>query len=691
MQEFIIKLWKVCCDNKEIVLTTAIAVIGDICFHWHNILIDAVKSKLLKKESSKSNYSLYKEGIERQRQKILQESLYIWENSEYENTKELYKKMYIRKVPIKSLGSKKRKIFFLRKNKGIAILGKAGVGKSTFLRYLFLKHTNVFFMFINRIRNRRYYFYKINEFIKDIKQMDYLENDSKNAKKKFILLDGLDEINDSNYVKMTQIIKQIYELNYTILLSCRKDVYEIIKRIEPEIFSLINYHCEIEDWSLELSKSYVEKYAKLHPDSNIENLIRPYFDNSNYKDFLKTPLELSLLIYILEKSDNLSSNENLLVNRADLYNKFLQNWIQREIIRRGDNELGKELDLKMVETLWSIIAFQIIKCSNKRWINTSNSEIKKYIQNDSRLKKYIEGMVKTEYKNNRKCILGFSHMRIMEYLVANYFCLQLEKFDEQIIETIMFEYTHPITSFIQERFYLLTHEHIKENFLNLVTILLYTAPYKTETTLLQYRKAINNNLKRKIQNLSEEELRTIKNQIIYFVSRIPNIDNNLLSTGNEVIKVIYEKEQDKYNKRSAAIGATILGNNEIEMQYAHELLEDSESNLRDRSFTMVYYQDVKDKSPFDYIDDETSQWDNSRNSRLERLSSNSEKSLRLRTFDLITIYNFTQSRLNSFIPSQDELEIVRNCETNKTQFCDEKKELLERVKEDLIQLWEGLM
>ena len=691
MQEFIIKLWKVCCDNKEIVLTTVIAVIGDICFHWHNILIDAVKSKLLKMETSKSNYSLYKEGVERQRQKILQESLYIWENSEYENTKELYKKMYIRKVPIKSLGSKKRKKFFLRKNKGIAILGKAGVGKSTFLRYLFLKHTNVFFMFINRIRNRRYYFYKINEFIKDVKQMEYLENDSKNAKKKFILLDGLDEINDSNYVKMTQIIKQIYELNYTILLSCRKDVYEIIKRIEPEIFSLINYHCEIKDWSLELSKSYVEKYAKLHPDSNIENLIMPYFENLKYKDFFKTPLELSLLIYILEKSDDLSSNENLLINRADLYNKFLQNWIQREIIRRGDNELGKELDLKMVETLWSIIAFQLIKCSNKRWINTSNSEIKRYIQNDSRLKKYIDGMVKTEYKDNRKCILGFSHMRIMEYLVANYFCLQLEKFDEQIIETIMFEYTHPITSFIQERFCLLTHEQLKDYFFNLVTILLYTAPYKTETALLQYRQAINNNLKRKIQNLSHEELRTIKNQIIYFVSRIPNIDNNLLSIGNEVIKVIYEKEQDKYNKRSAAIGATILGINEIEMQYAHELLEDLESNLRDRSFTMVYYQDVKDKNPFEYIDDETSQWDNSRNSRLERLSSNNEKSLRLRTFDLITIYNFTRSRLDSFIPTQEELEIVRNCETNKALFCDEKKELLGRVKEDLIQLWESLM
>ncbi|MCI8669728.1 MAG: hypothetical protein HFI34_09450 [Lachnospiraceae bacterium] len=106
---------------------------------------------------------------------------------------------------------------------------------------------------------------------------------------------------------------------------------------------------------------------------------------------------------------------------------------------------------------------------------------------------------------------------------------------------------------------------------------------------------------------------------------------------------------------------------------------------------MVYYQDVKDKNPFVYIDDEISQWDNSRNSRLERLSSNSEKSLRLRTFDLITIYNFTQSRLNSFSPTQDELEIIRNCETDKTLFSNEKKELLEKVKEDLIQLWEDLM
>jgi len=691
LPEWIIKLWKLCCDNKELVLSTAVAVIGDICFNWYNILINTIKSKLLKKESDKSNYSLYKESIERQRQKILQESLYIWENNEYKNTKELYNKMYIKKILIKSLGNENRRIFFMRKNRSIVILGKAGVGKSTFLRYLFLKHTNIFFMIIDRIRNRRYYFYKINEFIKDIKKLEYIENNNKNTKEKFILLDGLDEINYADYENITHLIKKIHELNYTVLLSCRKDVYEIIKLMEPEIFSLVNYHCEIEDWTIDLSKQYVEKYVKLHPNSNIKNLIMPYFKNLNYKDFFETPLELSLLIYILEKSENLPLNKNILANRADLYNKFLQNWVQREITRRGDNKIEQGLDANMIVTLWSIIAFQLVKFSNRKLINIDNFEIKKYIQKDQRLKNYIDGIVKTEYRNSRKYILGFSHMRITEYLVANHFCLQLEKFDEQIIETIMFEYTHPVTSFIQERFCLLDHNELEKKFFNLVTILLCTDPYRTGTTLLQYRQPINNNLRRKIRNLSEEKIRTIKNQIIYFISRISNIDNNLLSIGNEVIKEIYEKEQDKYNKRSAAIGATILGNSEIEMQYAHKLLEDEESNLRDRSFTLVYYQDVKDKNPFVYIDDGISRWDNSRNIRLGRLSSNSEKSLRLRTFDLITIYNFTLSRLNSFTPTQNELEIVRNCETNIVSYCDEKKALLGKVKEDLIQLWEDLM
>lgn len=59
-----------------------------------------------------------------------------------------------------------------------------------------------------------------------------------------------------------------------------------------------------------------------------------------------------------------------------------------------------------------------------------------------------------------------------------------------------------------------------------------------------------------------------------------------------MIEEIYNKGIDPYNKQSAAIGAAILGNTDIELKYVQYLLDDEEANLRDRSFTMVYYQDV---------------------------------------------------------------------------------------------------
>lgn len=95
------------------------------------------------------------------------------------------------------------------------------------------------------------------------------------------------------------------------------------------------------------------------------------------------------MIYILEKGESLSLNENMLVNRADLYSRFLQNWIQREILRRGDNKIEQELDVNTVITLWSVISFELVKNSNRKLIDTNNFEIKKCIQIDRRLKNIL--------------------------------------------------------------------------------------------------------------------------------------------------------------------------------------------------------------------------------------------------------------------------------------------------------------
>lgn len=676
-------------ENKEYTLPSTLAFVADLYFKWHAIVFDIVKNRFFKRDLKKSNYSLYKEGLQRQRQQILQEPLYIWGYDDYENTTKLYEKCYIKKVPIMNLGNEKKQNFLVRKNRGVAILGKAGAGKSTYLRHLFLSYTGPRYAIINIILNRRYYFYKVSDFVINPDILEYLENDRKNARGKFLFLDSLDEINNIDYKRIIQIIERIFSYNYTIMLSCRKDIYEIIKGVEPRIFTLIRYHFEIGDWTLMQSNQYIMKYAESHPGSDIINLIKPYQENVEYEDFFKTPLELSLLVYILEKGR--LAEGNTILNRFDLYDKFMHIWLRREIIRKNDNEIDNELELEEILNLYSTIAFLLVKKSNDKLLKINAPEIKYHIQNNSRLKKYIEGIIKVDTRNSRKCIVGFIHERITEFLVANYFYLHVSQLDSHSIEAMLWEYKYSVTSFIQEKFHLLCHEDLERNFMNLTSILLNTDPYKKKSVLSQYKQPISVKLRKCISNLSSEETRTIKNQIIYFISRIPNIDSNLLTAGNQVIKEMYEKEQDDYNRRSAAIGATILGNSEIELRYARELLDNEESNLRDRSFTMVYYQDVKGKNPFTYIDDGINDWENSRKSRLERLSDNSEKSLRLRTFDLITIFNFTKSRINTFIPDEGDLDIIRNCEVNISSYSDEKKELLNQVKQGLIQIWEYLI
>lgn len=678
------------CDNIQYTLPSTLAFIGDYFFKWHTIIIDFLKNRLLKRDSKKSNYTLYKEGLNRQRQMILQESLYIWDRHEYDTTKEIYRNCYVKKIPIVILGNEKKKKFFVRKNKGVAILGKAGVGKSTYLRYLFLQHTNFFYSVINAFLNRRYYFYKISDLISNSSILQYLENDKKNSRSKFIFLDGLDEIEDSQYKKIMEIIEIIFNYNYTIMISCRKDVYEKIKYTAPQIFNLVRYHIEIGEWTPMQSNEYILKYSKFHPNSDILNLIRPYQENDEFAIFFKTPLEISLLVYILEQMKH-GRNEEISANKFDLYEKFLRIWTEREMIRKGDNQIDNEFNVDNILDFWSTIAFYLIRKSNTKLLYTSSREMKAYFQKNIKLKKYLDGIVKSEYINGRKCIIGFIHEQIMEFLVAYYFCYHIFMCDEKCIDAVLWEYKYSVTSFIQEKFRMLNYEDLKEVFINLISILLHTDLYKRKFALSKYKRTLCLNLRKQISNLSKEQTRIMKNQIIYFISRIPNINNRFFVLGNQIIQEVYKTERDQYNKRSAAIGATILGNSEIELTYANELLHDEESNLRDRSFTMVYYQDIIGEDPFTYTDDGVSKWDNSRRSRLERLKDTSEKSVRLRTFDLITIFNFTRSRVNSFIPTQEEFDIIANCEVNISSYPDEKKELLNSVKAELIQLWGDLM
>lgn len=676
--------------NRTYTIPATLGFLCDLYFKWHSILIDIIKYYFSKNDTKKSNYILYKEGLRQQRQQILNEPFYIWGYNNYENSEELYKECYVKNISIKNLGKKhkKNRVFF-KKKCGIAILGKAGVGKSTYLRHAFLKSTNKAHHVINILFNRRFYFYVAKDMIKRPEIKTYLQNDRRNAKSKFIFIDGLDEVSENDFEKIAVLANEIYNMGYTLIISCRKDIYEYMRLSDLSIFSIINIHLEIGEWSMKQSKEYISKYTKLYSESNIDQLIQSYLENPQYATFFQTPLELSMLIYILEQSIDSADKKNIVINRYDLYNKFLHIWIQREVIRKESAHIKQDANIDDIMDLWTSIAFMLTK--NNRILYTNDIRLKNGVQKNSKLLKYMVGMVKLDNKNNRNCIVGFNHETIKEFLVARFFFNSIGACSENMIDAILWEYNYSVTSFIQENLFLLDHETRVLYFNNLVGILANTNPYKKSKKFAKYRPLLNGKMKNMINRMSLANQQTLKNQIIYFAARIPDIDQKLVAEGNDVIEEVYLYDDNVFNRRSAAIGATILGNTKVELLYAQELLNDYNSNLRDRSFTMVYYQDVKEVSPFEYIDDGIHSWDNSRKSRINRLKTDTSKNIRMRTFDLITIYNFTVSRNGTFIPSEEELETVKNCNINLSVYTDEKKALLNIVKNNIISEWERAM
>ena len=688
MQLFnIIVKWYI--DNRQYTIPATLAFLCDLYFKWHAILIDIIKYRFSKNGTKKSNYILYKEGLRQQRQQILNEPFYIWGYSSYENSEEVYKECYVKNISIKNLGAKHKKNRMIFKRKcGIAILGKAGVGKSTYLRYVFLKNTNSVHHLINVLLNRRFYFYIAKDMIKHSEIRTYLQNDKRNAKSKYVFVDGLDEVNENDFEKIAVLVNEIYNMGYTLIISCRKDIYEYIRLFGSSVFSIINIHLEINEWSEMQSKEYISRYVSSHSESNIEQVIQKYLDDPQYSIFFQTPLELSMLIYILERSIDSTHREDSIINRYDLYDKFLHIWIQREVICKESAQASQNTSIDDVMDLWASIAFMLIK--NNRILYTNDARLKSDIQKNSKLLKYMVGMVKLDNKNNRNCIVGFNHETIKEFLVARFFFNSIGTCSENMLDAILWEYNYSVTSFIQENLCLLDHETRVLYFNNLVGILANTNLYKRSKNFAKYRSLIDSKMKNTINRMSLENLQILKNQIIYFAARIPDIDHELVSDGNSVIEEVYLHEDNLFNKRSAAIGAAILGNTKVELLYAKDLLNDYNSNLRDRSFTMVYYQDVKNVSPFEYVDDGTHSWDNSRKSRINRLKVDIPKNIRMRTFDLITIYNFTKSRNGTFIPTKEEIESVKNCNINISEYTDEKKELLNIVKNNIISEWERM-
>lgn len=604
------------------------------------------------------------------KKQILNTLLFPWEEEKHKFGTD-YRRFYINQLNIRNIYNHKSKVK-VKKGVNTIFLGKPGSGKTTYINHLYLSQLSIIKKSFHFLIGCRFYYASAEELIvNDINDINDILKDNFNSRA-FLFLDAIDETGIDNIDVLVRKIINLQRKNITIIATCRKEEHEVFLRVNNDYAKIFDQVFEIEDWKDEQVACYIKKYKKYAKSNDFSIKINEYLSNESYSDFFKTPLEISLMCFIVDNSLCLG----LISNQYELYEQFIKKWIIRDCIK---NRIDYENTNYISDIMHSFsVCAYLLSINNKVLLSNLLIEFafdKIYCLN---------GLLKYNRENENKYVARFYHLNFQDFFLSYFFINSLLGISKFTIQALSIRYNHTVTRFIKNKFQILKENDLDKIEKNLLTIMRESCRIPNNILKINSTR-IPQKAKKYFKSLSPDDKRVVRNEIYFFLARLPQNQNNHNSQFLQILQVAYQNEPDVRVRRTIAISATILGDENLELKYAREILYDANSNLIDRSFTLVYYQDVSHSNPFTYIDDNVSQWTNSRKSRINRLKSNDEKSQRMRSFDLITILNFVKSR-NEYKLTQDEYKTIASCQINCGIYSTEKIELLRDVKNELLNL-----
>ena len=206
------------------------------------------------------------------------------------------------------------------KNSCITIIGTAGSGKSTLVKYLFVDTITrkykiplkIELRYLNNYAGDLLEYIK-NEVIKfyNIGEGDYIVEKLLSSGEFIMFFDGFDEISSNRKDEITRSICQITK-------KYSRNKYILTSRPFVNIELLENFHnYEVCDLSIEEIKSFIEKQFNETEKELAEKIIQTINseDVQTYKSFLSNPLLLSMFIITYQTDSNIPQK------RSDYYNQ----------------------------------------------------------------------------------------------------------------------------------------------------------------------------------------------------------------------------------------------------------------------------------------------------------------------------------------------------------------------------------
>lgn len=328
--------------------------------------------------------------------------------------------------PLRELLSEKQKL---------VLLGDAGMGKSTELKYLYNNlldsEDDVFPIWVSL--NRHLISESFEVYLSELANID-------NAKI-VLILDGYDEIPSSDHPLLNRLIANLLSKRnqINILYSSRKNTYDINTTLEGFEIYYLN----------EIELIDIKKYFSCLGDAVQYSDFEQELKRVNFLDIIKNPFYLNTIIDLY-----LSENE-----LPDSKSKLMQFCIEKMIT----------LDIKRSNSVAKFDRFEVIKIIKKVALSVemlcrnviSETDLRKIISTKEYHElKYFGGFKKEDGKND---IWKFDHNNLQEYLAAS--AISHLSF-KQILKIISFEpdYTVLNPSWLNTISYLLSEIDSKETF-----------------------------------------------------------------------------------------------------------------------------------------------------------------------------------------------------------------------------------
>lgn len=141
------------------------------------------------------------------------------------------------------------------------------------------------------------------------------------------------------------------------------------------------------------------------------------------------------------------------------------------------------------------------------------------------------------------------------------------------------------------------------------------------------------------ENISGRKEYALKGQIIYYLTRLNKKNTSYV----DKLITFYGREKNIYQRQSLAYGLASLNEYTIPYDFAQKIYLNRDEATVNRSWTLIFYGDVKNEDPYLYLDDGTSDWTNCREARINRLRRDEGK-MAYRCLDFALLLNFYQSR-----------------------------------------------